>query len=1218
MEEDQQAASERIAKENHGAVLSPQPKSPPRVGDVVKTTESTADLPERAYADMGNKDLARRQHSSEELENRLPSLATDEYSTDAAQPQQQMMKVNNISRNAAESYNAFDTILAAGQAIGINTKEISDHQATEPFDAFSDPSMLPEATLLHPLENGTSFSEAPYLESTASIAETEGPRIQAFAKLEFDDMVHYMSTYSVEIGRDTGAEKLAMQQDLELNQEPEVKARKRSTSSGEYRQASRNLKREESWKIASSVVSESGGIMGPDMHIVEPRRKLKSKKSKSTSSSSYIMSRRSSSHIMAPQLDHQRAIAPGIPSTYGAHPVDTSSLLPSPEGCPFIKIHPPTIPGAGTKGYRGISRMHAKIAYNFEKRLFEIKILGRNGAFVDEQHYREGEVQELKSGSYIQIGGVGMKFVLPDVALGETGAEGIADSDGISGGAMSFDFEDGRGESVIMADSSETSSTSGSKESSEGSENEDSTHELDRDPPKKHLKSRVEDLEAKRLRGKLFPDSEEGSGNGDEEDDDVDVDDDEEEEEEEEQEEEDRKEKVKVSVKQKSKPRWQYSSTKPKPKLQVEPIDLPPKRRGPGRPPKNGIRSKREEAAQRKLAREAAKVEALKHGVAMPAKGKEDSPSKVGKLGKDDERSSRPEKTEKRKYTKRKKVEIKPEEPSGIRESIEKAELLAPEQSLVHNAAPKPSKEKRPPKPPRTPSPVWDITTLTAEQIAKPAQSYVVLIHEALSNSPIGAMSLPQIYRAIERRYPFFKLKCTTQGWQSSVRHNLSQHAAFRKITRDGKGWMWGLDPEISIEKEKKRRSTPPPVPAQGYYPPAPHYYHNPYGHPGIPLSNGHGPNGYPPYPMHVGIPPVPGQPMPLQHHGPPRGPNALSLPFTTPLNNTNSTYQSPYQPPPPPSSQQSPAPPPATPSLPPPSPQKKANKAPPEPQLQSHAAPSQTQQSQPQSHHRSPSPTFNLHQPVAHRSSPSPQPQPKSNFQAVNPPPDVGPDVLAAISKFKSALIASIPSNPNAEEIVSSAINRTLGVTSTSTAPGDTEYPEEKPIMQALSTLLDNMREKKSRSAGQAAQKAPAPPAFHGPTAQQHSVPPPPPPPQPPSHTPQPSSHNSSRPSGSSATQQAQLLSFIQQLRGPLATSLPQASPSDLGLIAKAAIQESKAGVNVNGIIGGGEKESRGVKRALEEDSEEEEEEEEEGLQDEAVGAAGVGSRAGTKRVAV
>lgn len=124
-------------------------------------------------------------------------------------------------------------------------------------------------------------------------------------------------------------------------------------------------------------------------------------------------------------------------------------------------------------------------------------------------------------------------------------------------------------------------------------------------------------------------------------------------------------------------------------------------------------------------------------------------------------------------------------------------------------------------KPPRTPSPPMNEADFTEEQLQRPSQNYVVLIYEAITNSKTGSLSLPQIYSAIEHKYPYYRFRVTTQGWQSSVRHNLGQHNAFRKVEKEGKGWQWGIVPGATVEKEKRKRPSPPPQPRHPYpYPP--------------------------------------------------------------------------------------------------------------------------------------------------------------------------------------------------------------------------------------------------------------------------------------------------------------------------------------------------------------------------------------------------------------
>ncbi|MCJ1412393.1 hypothetical protein MMC19_006487 [Ptychographa xylographoides] len=874
--------------------------------------------------------------------------------------------------------------------------------------------------------NGSSIADIAFLDSAASVPDSDCPRIQAFAKLEFDDGQFYMNTYSVELGRDIRAARVAFGSGFDPHQEPAPNRHKRSSSSVDASQHARGLKREETQNMANSVVSETGGIIGVDISDAEWRRRTRKRKPKSTSSSSHNISRKSSMRFNAPQTDYQSL---AMASLADPQSIDAITFLPSPDECPLIPIHPPAVTEGTTTGHRGISRRHVRIAYNFEKRLFEVEVKGKNGAFVDEQYFGAGDVHELRSGSYIQIGGVGVRFVLPDVAIGETGAEGILGSDPVSGGAMSFDFEDGRGESITMADTE--ISTTGDDELSL----QDDRLQLQdsREIRKALLNADLEEDE----------DEEEEEG-GDEDEEGGDNDDDEV-----------ALESEKESIIRRPKISLKMSNAKPDPQPETK-TDLPtqpPKRKGPGRPPKNGIISKREQALIARQIREAAKAEQIKNGI---GKGKTVKPAKDTTLTSPQEEG----KPEKRKYTKRKKVEDHTEENPMGREMTEKTDSMPPEQAQ-HLQPPKPIKEKRPPKPPRSPSPVFDEATLTAEQLAKPSQSYVVLIHEALTNSKTGAMSLPQIYRAIERRYPYYKLRVQTTGWQSSVRHNLSQHPAFRKIERDGKGWMWGLVPEISIEKEKKRRPSPPPMPPQHYYQQGPpHMYRHPYPYSGMPSQNDHilHPMGRGPY-MIPGIPP-PHHRFPPHPATLPRALNGIPLPMMS-QSDTSSTYQSPYQPPPP---SQTSAPPPNSAPIPPQNPQS-------QPESQPHPPDQNGVAETPASVPPPPPPLYHTSNPQAPNTSPR-LPPPSSPSTLLPQPGDVGDEILEMVGKFKKALLVSLGERPHAEEIVTNAINRVLGIAPAAGALAK-EYPEETPIMGALRTMLGNIRSE-PRAQSQASTPAP------------------------------------------------------------------------------------------------------------------------------------------------
>ncbi|PVH14681.1 uncharacterized protein CXQ87_002828 [Candidozyma duobushaemuli] len=64
---------------------------------------------------------------------------------------------------------------------------------------------------------------------------------------------------------------------------------------------------------------------------------------------------------------------------------------------------------------KAISRRHAKIFYNFGTQRFEISILGRNGAFVDDQFVETGITVPLVDNTKIQIGDIPFTFVLPSL-----------------------------------------------------------------------------------------------------------------------------------------------------------------------------------------------------------------------------------------------------------------------------------------------------------------------------------------------------------------------------------------------------------------------------------------------------------------------------------------------------------------------------------------------------------------------------------------------------------------------------------------------------------------------------------------------------------------------------------------------------------------------------------------------------------------------------------
>ncbi|KKZ59870.1 hypothetical protein EMCG_05333 [[Emmonsia] crescens] len=562
-----------------------------------------------------------------------------------------------------------------------------------------------------------------------SVAGSE-PRIQAFAKLEFDDGHFYVNTYSFILGRDVRAARAAFQRELQVRQ-----ARAQSSSGGNKSYTPNRVKHEGS-AIMGSVVSDRGGIMGFDPDVPQQFPPQVSWKS---SNSSHADQRRPTLHMSAAEVPPTPLETPEVTKDYNAlamqslrsrndpKPVDTLSLLPSPDACPTIPIHPPAPANGSVATHRGISRKHVKIAYNFDRNLFEMEVIGRNGAFMGADWLAPGQVRPLHSGDFIQIGGVRVRFVLPDVPVGETGAEqdgpAILDEEEEEVDARREVEKDARASSDVEVDNMDTD---GSEIS--GAEDRSRTKKSDNE-----------------------------------------------------------------------------SGSKSKASMEVSPeaSSQPARRRGPGRPPKDGIMSKRERAEIAREQKLAAKREA-NGGVTPPPSSIRGKSGKTGKdSGQEDPSSA---KAEKRKYTKRKKSDSTPTD--TVMPSIEGGDVNA---TIGVEDLPKPAPVKKR-KPSKSPSPDYPPESFyTSEDLAKPPYNYAVLIFDALTDSQTP-MTLKQIYRALKLKYPYFRFRCETEGWTSSVRHNLNGNAhLFEHAERDGKGWSWKLTPGASVDKEKKRRPSPPP-----------------------------------------------------------------------------------------------------------------------------------------------------------------------------------------------------------------------------------------------------------------------------------------------------------------------------------------------------------------------------------------------------------------------
>ncbi|ROV87175.1 hypothetical protein VMCG_10661 [Cytospora schulzeri] len=232
---------------------------------------------------------------------------------------------------------------------------------------------------------------------------------------------------------------------------------------------------------------------------------------------------------------------------------------------------------------------------------------------------------------------------------------------------------------------------------------------------------------------------------------------------------------------------------------------LPPKKRGPGRPPKNGIMSKREERELKKKAQEEAKKNAPPQEPGEPPIKR-----KVGRPRKHPLPEDADDQPEKRKYKPR-----KPKTEDGEAEEDPDGE--------------KADKHKRLQKPKTPPLDLGDVKDWPEEKLQKPNKNYQLLIDEVLSAAPDG-LTLKQIYKRIAKAYPYFHFKCDSKGWESSVRHNLIGSHCFQK---NNETHLWKRVEGIPLDAGKKRKPSdsasearPSPM-YNGNYNPA--YQHTPH-----------------------------------------------------------------------------------------------------------------------------------------------------------------------------------------------------------------------------------------------------------------------------------------------------------------------------------------------------------------------------------------------------
>ncbi|PNS19133.1 hypothetical protein CAC42_1869 [Sphaceloma murrayae] len=635
-------------------------------------------------------------------------------------------------------------------------------------------------------------------------AAVEPQPMQAYAKLQFDDGDFFVNTFAVELGRD--------QEALRRHKRHRKRAKKRRAMEegedgammelGDDVSYSARLKLGNALGMAGSNVSE-GGIIGVSVYSDSEGEARQAR-------------RRRRRGIASQDSSHSQSIAPAnilhnpnISLTDDVFAEDGQSLMPPPVDCPFIPIYRPS-----ATGHNNISRKHIRIEYNSERAYWEMHVLGRNGVFLDGNLVDKGETVKLDHGSHIQVQMMNITFKLPDVAITD---EHMPNESAESGSE------------VEMLESSPEDPGTARLASGTPSEVEE---EMPRERPKLKLSlsKRGQTLDkktAKAAKISLKPAKKEKEASVDED--------------------EPAPEEIRKSIEQvpepKAKPEVPGVPATPAANLApgsvlegLAPEEIPQKRKGPGRPPKNGVMSKRDEAIIKRK-----KKELQKAGLEIPplaellAMARAESGTVTKKPGEEDGEGV-----------------VISTATSGERTSAASGEGSIKPQTAADIEAAKARKMAA-----KSPSPQKPESEYTEEELKKPQKTYVVLIHDALSNSPTGIMDLQQIYDAIQKMYPYYKYRSQTQGWQSSIRHNLIGSEAFEEAGKIGKGRLWKINPNYNIDKEKKRRQPTPPIsdskPAyqypypqgqgqysnQGYPPYRPSPYGTPYGPPTTALPNG-------------------------------------------------------------------------------------------------------------------------------------------------------------------------------------------------------------------------------------------------------------------------------------------------------------------------------------------------------------------------------------------
>ena len=470
-----------------------------------------------------------------------------------------------------------------------------------------------------------------------------------------------------------------------------------------------------------------------------------------------------------------------------------------------LPVHP-----ARQEDIKRISHEHLEINYNSREEQWELHVVG-NRAFVNEQLLNRGSIVPLEHNDEIMIPGVHMTFKLPDNFRS-------------SPVPFSGTFSEAQASDLVSVDDSlpGTSPVRRLSRAIESAESSDEDSDQDSDSPEAPQKKSGIKLKFKKG-GKTTPASGKTVAKSPEE-----------------NHKSEKAAKTKLTDKfpddvEDDEGQDNIPVLDPGSALADVPQDqLPQKRKGPGRPPKNGFVSKKDDKQVRKRIKEyesrgeeAPSYALLVDEVRREAKLKEQQ-SKSGQLSLNEtshavrsiEAGNEASATDGTSTV-----------PIG---SVERnSQQLSQQGDRAKRSSPKPKQIRKS----RSPSPVRPLSECTEEELKKPNMTYVPLIDEAIRNSKKGYADLQEIYRTIQKLHPFFAYTAKGTGWQSSVRHNLKSER-FKQVGKSGKGAYHAINTDFPLpnsDQKKGRRSTPPPRQGgsmiNGQYPNG-QMPHMPYGQP--------------------------------------------------------------------------------------------------------------------------------------------------------------------------------------------------------------------------------------------------------------------------------------------------------------------------------------------------------------------------------------------------